>query len=395
MRAAWFFRRTSVLFRGPANRIACALSQSTGFLLFESAFTTAILRSMTPDAPTPPNVTLEEIARAAGVSPSTVSRILNGTVRVSSAKRQAVEQAIAQFRYRPNVLARSLASGRTDTIGVLTQTVSSPFYAEWLRAIEDALQEPGFTPVFVSSRWSLEEERSRIEEFIDRRVDGIIILHGQLDASCLAAYSRQTPLVVLGRSLEDSPELVGFPIDNVQGAFDATQHLIAQGHRQIAFIAGPASHTDALERLAGYRMALEEAGIGFDAVRVEQGDFLETGGVTAMERLFERGVEFTAVFCANDQTAYGARLVLYRRGLRVPEDVSIVGFDDVPTSQYATPPLTTVRQPIYELGRQAAEAIVKLIRKEPVTLSAAPLSLVVRETTCAPGSAVSRTASSG
>lgn len=350
---------------------------------------------MTTDDPTPPNVTLEEIARAAGVSPSTVSRILNGTVRVSSAKRQAVEQAIAQFRYRPNVLARSLASGRTDTIGVLTQTVSSPFYAEWLRAIEDALHEPGFTPVFVSSRWNLEEERSRIEEFIARRVDGIIILHGQLDESCLADFSRQTPLVVLGRSLEGSPSLVGFPIDNVQGAYDATRHLIEQGHRKIAFIAGPASHTDALERLLGYRMALEETGIGFDAVRVEQGDFLETGGVAAMERLFERGVGFTAVFCANDQTAYGARLVLYRRGVRVPEDVSIVGFDDVPTSQYATPPLTTVRQPIYELGRRAAEAVVRLIRKEPVTLSAVPLSLVVRETTCAPGAAVSKATSSG
>jgi LacI family transcriptional regulator len=341
---------------------------------------------MTATDPTPPNVKLEEIARAAGVSPSTVSRILNGTARVSSAKRQAVEQAIAQFNYRPNVLARSLASGKTNTIGVLTQTIASPFYAEWLRGIEDALAEPGFTPVFVSSRWNVEEERSRIEQFIARRVDGIIILHGQLDESSLVEFSRQTPIVVLGRALDDGPALAGFPIDNVQGALDATRHLIAQGHRKIAFIAGPTSHTDALERLVGYRMALDEAGIAFDAIRVEQGDFLEEGGVAAMERLFERRVGFTAVFCANDQTAYGARLVLHRRGLRVPEDVSIVGFDDVPTSQYATPPLTTVRQPIYEIGRQASEAIVRLIRKEPVTLSAVPLSLVVRETTCAPGS---------
>ncbi|RQH06533.1 LacI family DNA-binding transcriptional regulator [Paraburkholderia dinghuensis] len=350
---------------------------------------------MISDDPTPPNVTLEEIARAAGVSPSTVSRILNGTVRVSSEKRQAVEQAIAQFRYRPNVLARSLASGRTDTIGVLTQTVASPFYAEWLRGIEEALYEPGLTPVFVSSRWNVEEERTRVEQFIARRVDGIIILHGQLDESRLEEFSRQTPIVVLGRSLEAGPTLAGFPIDNVQGAFDATHHLIAQGHRKIAFIAGPPNHTDALERLVGYRMALEEAGIPFDAIRVEQGDFVETGGVAAMERLIDRGVGFTAVFCANDQTAYGARLVLYRRGLRVPEDVSLVGFDDVPTSLYTTPPLTTVRQPIYELGRQAAEAIVGLIRKEPVTSSPAPLSLIVRETTCAPRSAESRAASSG
>jgi len=340
---------------------------------------------MTANDPTPPNVTLEEIARAAGVSPSTVSRILNGTVRVSAAKRQAVEQAIAQFRYRPNVLARGLASGKTNTIGVLTQTIASPFYAEWLRGIEDALNVSGLTPVFVSSRWNVEEERSRIEEFIARRVDGIIILHGQLDETCLEEFSRQTPIVVLGRALSDSVSLAGFPIDNVQGAFDATRHLIEQGHRKIAFIAGPGSHTDALERLVGYRMALEEAGIGFDAIRTEQGDFLETGGVVAMERLLDRGVTFTAVFCANDQTAYGARLALYRRGLRVPEDVSLVGFDDVPTSQYLTPPLTTVRQPIYDIGRQAADAIMQLIRKESVTRNAVPLSLIVRETTCAPG----------
>lgn len=359
------------------------MHRAFGFPLFESAFRVDYAWLMKVTDPTPPNVKLEEIARAAGVSPSTVSRILNGTVRVSPEKREAVEQAIARFNYRPNVLARSLASGKTDTIGVLTQTVASPFYAEWLRGIEDALHEPGFTPVFVSSRWSVEEERARIEQFIARRVDGIVILHGQLDEDCLLEFSRQTPIVVLGREFKDAPTLAGFPIDNVQGACDATRHLIAQGHRKIAFIAGPMSHADAVDRLVGYRMALEEAGIGFDSVRVEQGDFLESGGVTAMERLFERRVGFTAIFCANDQTAYGARLVLHRRGLRVPEDVSLVGFDDVPTSQYVTPPLTTVRQPIYEMGCQAAEAIVRLIRKEAVTLSVAPLSLIVRETTCA------------
>jgi LacI family transcriptional regulator len=282
------------------------------------------------------------------------------------------------------VLARSLASGKTNTIGVLTQTIASPFYAEWLRGIEDGLHAPALTPVFVSSRWNVNEERSRIEEFIARRVDGIIVLHGQLDESWLLEFARQTPIVVLGRSIADAPSLAGFPIDNVQGARDATRHLIELGHRKIAFIAGPTSHTDALERLDGYRMALEESGIGFDAVRVEQGDFLETGGVIAMEALLDRGVDFTAVFCANDQTAYGARLVLHRRGVRVPDDVSLVGFDDVPTSQYATPPLTTVRQPIYEIGRQAAEAIVQLIRKERVTVDTVPLSLIVRETTCPP-----------
>ncbi|MFM0039186.1 substrate-binding domain-containing protein [Paraburkholderia strydomiana] len=337
---------------------------------------------MIDDSPNPPNVTLEEIARAAGVSPSTVSRILNGTARVLPAKQKAVEQAIARFNYRPNVLARSLASGRTDTIGVLTQTVSSPFYAEWLRGIEDGLSETGFTALFVSSRWNVKDEMARLEQFIARRVDGMILLHAQLDEPSLNEYSRHAPLLVLGRSLQNSATLASLPLDNVQGARDATRHLIEQGHRRIAFIAGPSNHEDAIERLDGYRMALEEAGIGFDAELVEQGDYLETGGVAAMARLFARGPVFSAVFCANDQTAYGARLTIFHRGLRVPEDVSLVGFDDLPTSSYMTPPLTTVRQPTYEIGRLAAQGIVQMIRKQPIALNPIPLTLVTRETTC-------------
>ncbi|RDU94882.1 LacI family DNA-binding transcriptional regulator [Trinickia dinghuensis] len=333
---------------------------------------------------TPPAVTLDEIAKAAGVSSSTVSRILNGTAKVSRAKQQAVEAVIEKFNYRPNVLARSLASGKTETVGVLTQTVASPFYAEWLRGIEDSLHEPGLTPFFMSCRWNVAEEKSRIEQFIARRVDGIIVLHGQLDEASLASFARQTPIVVLGRSLNNVPGLAGLPIDNVQGARDMTRYLIAQGHRKIAFIAGPTTHIDAVQRLLGYRLALEEAGIRFSSQRIEQGDFLEAGGVDAMARLLARKAAFTAIFCANDQTAYGARLTLYRHGLRVPEDVSLVGFDDVPTSQYSTPPLTTIRQPIYELGRQAAAAIVRLIRKEPVTLTPVSLDLIERETVSAP-----------
>ncbi|CAB3810156.1 LacI family DNA-binding transcriptional regulator [Paraburkholderia fynbosensis] len=337
---------------------------------------------MIDDSPNPPNVTLEEIARAAGVSPSTVSRILNGTARVLPAKQKAVEQAIARFNYRPNVLARSLASGRTDTIGVLTQTVSSPFYAEWLRGIEDGLSETGFTALFVSSRWNVKDEMARLEQFIARRVDGMILLHAQLDEPSLNEYSRHAPLLVLGRSLRNSATLASLPLDNVQGARDATRHLIEQGHRRIAFIAGPPNHEDAIERLDGYRMALEEAGIGFDAELVEQGDYLETGGVAAMARLFARAPAFSAVFCANDQTAYGARLTIFHRGLRVPEDISLVGFDDLPTSSYMTPPLTTVRQPTYEIGRLAAQGIVQMIRKQPIALNPIPLTLVTRETTC-------------
>ncbi|CAM2139462.1 LacI family transcriptional regulator [Pararobbsia alpina] len=339
------------------------------------------LRSMSDPTSRSSNVTLEEIARAAGVSPSTVSRILNGTARVSDAKQQAVEKAIAEFHYQPNVLARSLASGRTNTIGVLTQAIASPFYGEWLRGIEDTLLDPGLTPLFVSSHWSPAEEAARLEQLLARRVDGVIILHGQISEELLVRYSARAPLVVLGRSLEPHPSLACLPIDNETGARDATAHLIGLGHRDIAFVAGPPDHGDSTERFVGYQAALAAAGIAFDESLVVEADFTEAGGFRAMERLFETAPQLTAVFCSNDQMAYGARLALYRRGLRVPEDISLVGFDDLPTSIYMTPPLTTVRQPTYEIGCLAARAVVQLIRGETVTMDPVPLTLEIRETT--------------
>lgn len=342
---------------------------------------TPTLRCMTDSTSRSSNVTLEEIARAAGVSPSTVSRILNGTARVSDAKQQAVEKAIAEFHYQPNVLARSLASGRTNTIGVLTQAIASPFYGEWLRGIEDTLLEPGLTPLFVSSHWSPQEEAARLEQLLARRVDGVIILHGQISEELLIRYSARAPLVVLGRSLGPHDALSCLPIDNITGARDATDHLITLGHRNIAFVAGPPNHADSIERLIGYKAALEGAGIAFDASLVIEADFTEAGGFKAMEQLFDTASHLTAVFCSNDQMAYGARLAMYRRGLRVPEDISLVGFDDLPTSVYMTPPLTTVRQPTYEIGCLAARAVVQLIRGEQVTMDPVPLTLEVRETT--------------
>jgi LacI family transcriptional regulator len=350
------------------------------------------LRSMSDQTSRSSNVTLEEIARAAGVSPSTVSRILNGTARVSDAKQQAVEKAIAEFQYQPNVLARSLASGRTNTIGVLTQAIASPFYGEWLRGIEDTLLDPGLTPLFVSSHWSQAEEAARLEQLLARRVDGVIILHGQISEEQLVRYAARAPLVVLGRALAPHASLTCLPIDNVTGARDATEHLIELGHRSIAFVAGPPDHADSAERLVGYRAALEQAGIAFDPALVFEADYTEAGGFRAMQHLFDSAPHLTAVFCSNDQMAYGARLALFRRGLRVPEDISLVGFDDLPTSVYMTPPLTTVRQPTYEIGCLAARAIVKLIRGESVTMDPVPLTLEVRETTqrCSVASAVDR-----
>ena len=333
-----------------------------------------------PSGP-PETVTLAKIARAAGVSSSTVSRILNGTARVSADKQRAVEEAVERYNYRPNVLARSLASGRTNTIGVLTQDIASPFYGEWLRGIEDELSATGLSPLFVSGHWNASDEQKQLESLLTRCVDGVIVLHGLVDPDYLRGYSERVPVVLLGRPVEHSPRLACLGVDNRQGAFDLTTHLINLGHRRIAHISGAAHQPDAGQRLTGYRQALEQAGLPFDETLIQRGNFEESGGLVAMDRLLDSGVEFTAVFASNDQTAYGARLALHRRHIRVPDDVSLVGFDDLPGSLYTTPPLTTVRQPIYEIGRMAAESMTRLLRGESVETRIMPVELIERETT--------------
>jgi LacI family transcriptional regulator len=325
-------------------------------------------------------VTLEMVAKAAGVSPSTVSRILNGTALVSDDKRQAVDEAIRTLGFRPNPVARGLAGGRTLSIGVLTQTINSPFYGEALRGIEDRCESAGYIPIFVSGHWHEAEERKALDALMSRRVDGLIVLAGLLPNEALLAYASHVPMVVVGRELS-GPRVYSVCFENFSGGALATQHLIDSGHRRIAFITGDRLHEDARDREAGYRSALERAGIAYDPALVIDGDFTETGGLLAVNRLLESGASFSAIFAANDQTALGAALGLYRRNIRVPDDVSLVGFDDLAVAQFAVPPLTTVRQPVYEMGERAATVVLDLLKGQvPQTTLSGP-ELVTREST--------------
>ncbi len=330
--------------------------------------------------PFPSGATVVQVAEAAGVSPSTVSRILNGSARVSDEKRQAVEKAIFDLNFKPNQLAQSLKRGLSMTIGVLTQAIDSPFFNETLRGIEDALTSIGYAPLIVSGNWNAREEAERIGLLMARRVDGIIILTGHLDDDTIIRFSEHVPIVATGREF-DAPRARSIRLDQVAGGYLATRHLIDQGHRRIAHIAGITAHLDAVDRLAGYRKALEDAGIAYEPRLVVQGDFREAGGLMAIAQLLERGEPFTAVFAANDQTAYGARLALYRKGIRVPDDVSLIGFDDLPASLYTTPPLTTVRQPMHEIGRLLVDMLHALIANKPARFALPELKLVIRETT--------------
>ena len=328
------------------------------------------------------SVTLEQVAAHAGVSPSTVSRILNGTAVVSDDKKQAVAEAIRTLGFVPNPVARGLAGGRTLSIGVVTQAIDSPFYGAALRGIEEQLGQAGYSPLFVSGHWNAAEEARCIEVLRSRRVDGIIVLTGRLSDAALRAVSRQLPVVVTGRSLK-APGLFSLNFDNLTGARLATEHLLALGHRRIAFIGGDPVHPDALERERGYRAAFAAVDLPVDESLITAGAYYEESGREAVERLLNAGRRFTAIFSANDQMAFGAALALHRRGLRVPQDVSMVGFDDLAASSYTIPPLSSVHQPMQELGRLAATAMLDLLAgRKPGVAMPAP-QLVSRESTAA------------
>jgi LacI family transcriptional regulator len=323
-------------------------------------------------------VTLEMVAQDSGVSPSTVSRILNGTAVVSDLKKKAVGDSIARLGFVPNPVARGLAGGRTLSVGVVTQAIDSPFYGASLRGIEDALDPAGYRSLFVSGHWDAAVESRCIEVLRSRRVDGIIVLTGRLSDQALKACAKNLPVVVTGRSLK-AAGLFALNFDNFEGGRLATQHLIDLGHRRIAFIAGDPNHPDATERLRGYRAALERAGLTYNAKLVVPGAFHEESGLLGVDQLLGSGQRFTAIFAANDQMALGAALGLHRRSLRVPQDVSLVGFDDLPSSLYAIPPLSTMHQPAYEMGRLAAAAMLQLLAGLKPTAEVPAPRLIARE----------------
>ncbi len=324
-------------------------------------------------------VTLSMVAQEAAVSPSTVSRILNGTARVDPVKQKRVQEVIERLGFRPDHAARTLAGGRTSTIGVVTQFIDSPFYGEVLRGIEIELRQHQQVPLFVSGHWDEAEERACIDLLRDRKVDGIIALNSCLSDAQLKELAADVPLVVTGRRLF-GPRMASLDYDNIGGAKEAVEHLIEQGHERIAFISGPTNHVDARERLGGYMAALGNRAHR-DPRLIVDADYQEQGGFDATMQLLDSGVGFTALLAANDQMAFGARLALHERGLRVPQDVSLVGFDDLYFSRYMTPPLTTVHHSAEDLGRQASQALLGLLRGESGGHHLLPTTFIQRQST--------------
>ena len=320
--------------------------------------------------------TIKDIADKAKVSKSTVSRVINNSHSVNEKKRKAVLAAMKKLDFRPNQLARGLAGGRSNTIGVVTHDIGSPFYDSVARGVAIGLGETRYSPIFIDGQWNEDAEENAIHTLMERRVDGVILIGGTVAAKKLNQIREEIPLVVAGREIAEW-ENGCFFIDNFAGSYEATKYLIESGHTDIAFISGIKNHQDAIRRKKGYIQALVDSGIEPNEALFLEGDFRAPSGVLAAESLLNRNTRFSAIFASNDEMAIGARLYLYRRGIRVPEDVSVVGFDDQPTSAFVTPPLTTIRQPAFELGSVAAKALVHLLDDEPYDVPELSTKLVI------------------
>jgi len=306
------------------------------------------------------NLTIEEVARQAGVSRATVSRVVNGDARVSPATRERVQRVIAEHGYSPNAAARALARRRTQAIGLatdapMTELFGHPYFTLLIQGIAEACERRGYGLVLTPMVSHTPEGLRNIRR---GHLDGVVVSTVAVGDAFLARLDDVgLPYALVGRH-PARPEIPAVTADNVAGGRMAAEHLLHLGYRRIAAISGTPGLGSTLDRLEGYTQALSAAGITPQEEWVVPGDYTERGGYRAMQRLLALRPRCEAVFCGNDLTAIGAMRALSEAGLRVPDDVAIVGYDDVPVARLVDPPLTTVRQPITEIGRLAAERLI-------------------------------------
>ena len=324
--------------------------------------------------------TIRDVAREARVSVATVSRVFNNSGPVREETRAAILAVAERLQYTPNTAARSLSTRRTGTVGVLLPDLHGEFFSEVIRGIDQTVQSSGYHVLISSSH----NDRAEIEAALRAmrgRVDGLILMAPDLDAdSLLANLPERLPLVLLNTHLKE-PGFDSINIDNYGGALRMTMHLLDAGRRRIALITGGARNYDAQERLRGYREALRGRGLGVDERLIVPGDFTEWSGHAAAQRLAALEPLPDAVFATNDSMAVGALSALRDAGVSVPEDIAVVGFDDIPIAQYVSPALTTVRVSIASLGSRAAARLFQCLaagERPAHTHEVLPTELVIR-----------------
>jgi LacI family transcriptional regulator len=308
--------------------------------------------------------TIRDVAKQAGVAPITVSRVVNNSGYVSEKTRARVEAAIADLGYVPNVLARSLRSRRTDTLALILSDISNPFWTTVARGVEDAASDAGFNVILCNTDESEVEQDKYLRVLLQKQVDGVLLVPARSTLGPIQfVQSQDTPVVVLDRLIPDA-QADTVRCDSEGGAHQLTRLLLSLGHRRIAVLSGPQGVSTAEDRVAGYRRALTEAGLGVDPALVYHGQFSLESGYTMTQQVLAVTPRPSGLFAGNNFIAIGALRALRDAGLQVPEDLAMVGFDDLPADLVVDPFLTVAAQPAYEMGRQATELLLARLSGE-------------------------------
>ncbi|EOX1845938.1 substrate-binding domain-containing protein [Vibrio cholerae] len=325
--------------------------------------------------------TMKDIARLAGVSTSTVSHVINKSRFVSDEIAERVNNAAQQLNYAPSALARSLKMNRTKTIGMLVTTSTNPFFGEVVKGVERSCYHQGYNLILCNTEGDNQRMKASINTLLQKRVDGLLLMCSTLEGERLDVFDRypDIPVVVMdwGPILFASDKIQD---NSLQGGYMAAKHLIECGHREIGCITGPLIRHQAQMRYEGYKRALSEKGIAINPDWIVESDFECEGGYNAFEKLCERGKLPSALFVCNDMMAMGVIQAANLRGLRVPDDLSLIGYDDVHIAKFMSPALTTIHQPKYRLGKAAIDTLLYRLENPDTTAQVVQLepTLVVR-----------------
>ncbi|NQY34992.1 MAG: LacI family DNA-binding transcriptional regulator [Alteromonadaceae bacterium] len=309
--------------------------------------------------------TIYDVSKLAGVSLATVSRVTSKNARVSDKTRQKVLDAMEDLGYRPNSIAQSLASNRTNSVGIMVSELHGPFFGLMMAGIEKELRAAGKHVIITTGHSDENKEKDGIDFLISRNCDAIILhVEAVTDEYLIELCKGKTPVYLMSRYVDGLDENC-ISLDNELGGYLATTALIDKGHTDIAYITGPQFKGDARDRLTGHKRALAEHDILFNNDLYYIGDFRETGGIEGIKYLINNKKSFTALICANDEMAAGAMIHARELGITVPDDLSIIGFDNIIFSRYVFPKLTTINNPIDEMGHMAAKLVLKNVYQHP------------------------------
>lgn len=308
-------------------------------------------------------VTIKDIARLAGVSTATVSMVLNHKAsHISEGTRERIWKIANENNYVPNLLARSLVTRKTKTLGLVMPDITNPFFPEISRGAEDKAAEAEYSIILCNTDDNPRKEEKYVRMMLEKMVDGIIFTDSANRKPIMAEIrAKNIPVVMMGREGGPDDRHGRVFVDNYKGALDATQHLIERGYRKIAMISGNTMYNTAQERLEGYRKALHNAGLPYVEERALEGTFRQEWGFGGASWLLGQKIPFDAVFCGNDMIAIGAMKAFKQYGLSIPGDVAVVGYDDVYMARMVDPELTTVSQPMYDIGYTACDMLLRMI----------------------------------